>query len=44
MVFGSGALLAIKLAISPTEWPSFWQTIMIALSTGIVLSVLPVAL
>lgn len=41
---GALGLLAIKLALSPTEWPSAGDTVWIGLYCGLVLSLLPVGL
>lgn len=44
MIIGSAALLIIKMIVSPGEWPSVGESLLIALACGIALSVVPVAL
>jgi drug/metabolite transporter (DMT)-like permease len=44
MIFGSAALLVVKLVVSPGSWPSFWQTILMAVFLGTLISIVPVAL
>jgi drug/metabolite transporter (DMT)-like permease len=44
MIFGSAALLAVKLVVSPGAWPSLWQTILLAVFLGTLISIAPVAL
>jgi drug/metabolite transporter (DMT)-like permease len=44
MIAGSVALLGIKLVVSGTEWPSWWQVLILGGIGGAILSVIPVAL
>jgi drug/metabolite transporter (DMT)-like permease len=44
MIFGSAALLAVKLVVSPAAWPSLWQTVLLAAFLGTLISIAPVAL
>lgn len=44
LVIGATGLLIVKLAMSPTEWPSLGASAGIALYCGVMITVLPVAL
>ena len=44
MIFGSVALLLVKLIVSPGDWPSILQVVVLSLVGGIAISVVPVAL
>ncbi len=43
LAVGASGLLVIKLAVSPTEWPSFGASAGIALYCGLMITILPVA-
>jgi len=43
LAVGASPLLLVKLAVSPAEWPSFGTSVGIALYSGVMITILPVA-
>jgi drug/metabolite transporter (DMT)-like permease len=44
MIFGTVALLIVKLIVSPGSWPPIWQTVLLSVFLGTLISIVPVAL